>query len=146
MISTMKKSTKTIKSYSEMILLPSFKERFEYLRCNGIVGLETFGNKRYLNQILYHLVEWRSFRNKVIYRDEGFDLGDRDIPIYGPIYIHHINPITIDDILQRRKCVFDMDNAISTSFRTHQAIHYETDCPLLEPAERHMNDTCPWLL
>lgn len=136
---------KTIKSYSEMILLPTYEERFEYLKCGGTVGVVTFGGKRYLNQLLYHLPEWKRFRRDIILRDNGFDLGCEEFPIDGNIYVHHINSITADDVLNRRACVFDMENAISTSFQTHQAIHYENESPMKEYKERSRNDTIPWL-
>ena len=137
-----KMSTKT---YLELMKLPSFEERFEYLKLSGEVGSETFGGHRYLNQWLYKLPEWRSTRREVIIRDNGFDLGHPDFPIGGNIYVHHINPITIEDILERRRCVFDLNNLISTSFDTHNAIHYGIeDIPITTFKERSKYDTCPW--
>lgn len=134
-----------IKSYSVVILLPTLEERFEYLRLKGKVGAETFGYDRYLNQVLYHDPEWRRIRNDVIIRDNGCDLGVEGHEIHGRILIHHINPITIDDVKLRRYCVFDLDNLICTSHNTHNAIHYG-DANLLpkNPIERKPNDTCPW--
>lgn len=134
-----------IKSYSAVILLPTLEERFEYLKLKGRVGAETFGYDRYLNQILYHDPEWRRIRNEVIIRDNGCDLGVEGHEIKGRILVHHINPITIDDVKLRRYCVFDLDNLICTSHDTHNAIHYG-DANLLpkNPIERKPNDTCPW--
>lgn len=134
-----------IKSYSVVILLPTLEERFEYLKLNGKVGAETFGYDRYLNQILYHDPEWRRIRNDVIIRDNGCDLGVEGHEIQGRILVHHINPITIDDVKLRRYCVFDLNNLICTSHDTHNAIHYG-DANLLpkNPIERKPNDTCPW--
>lgn len=138
----MKTSTK---SYSELISIQSFEERFEYLKLPGVVGDETFGGHRYLNQWLYKLAEWKSTRREVIIRDGGFDLAHPDYQIGGNIYVHHINPITIDDILERRRCVFDLDNLISTSFDTHNALHYGAlDAPVIKVTERQRYDTCPW--
>lgn len=136
-----------IKCYSELITFQSFEERFQYLRLDGIVGAETFGYDRYLNQILYTSRDWRRFRNGIIIRDNGCDLGceDREIPEGVKIYIHHINPITVEDVLNRAPCVFDPENTISTIHRTHQAIHYgDESLLLLTPIERSINDTCPW--
>lgn len=135
----------SFKTYSELIRIQTFQERFEYLLIGGNVGDPTFGGHRYLNQILYKTSEWRLTRREVILRDDGYDLGHEDYPIVGNIYIHHINPVTIDDILNRRPFVFDLENLISTSFNTHNAIHYG-DSNLLpsEHLQRSKNDTCPW--
>ena len=137
--------TNDIKSYSVVILLPTLEERFNYLKLNGKVGLDTFGYDRYLNQILYHDPEWRRIRRDVIIRDNGCDLGVEGHEIHGRILVHHINPITVDDVKLRRYCVFDLDNLICTSHDTHNAIHYG-DVNLLpkNPIERKPNDTCPW--
>ena len=134
------------KSYSELITIPDFKERFEYLRITGSVGEATFGSSRYLNQMLYKMPEWRSVRNKVIIRDNGCDLAHPEYEINGqPAFVHHINPITIDDILSRNPKIFDMNNLITTVFMTHQAIHYgSSDLLTLNPVERKPFDTCPW--
>lgn len=133
------------KSYSELSRLKTFEERLEYLRVSGKVGEATFGGHRKLNQILYQTDEWKKVRRKIIIRDEGFDLGHSDYPIFGPIYIHHINPITVDDILRRRYCVFDLDNLISCSFDTHNSVHYGTNqISRNDFVERRKNDTCPW--
>lgn len=136
---------KIIKSYEELIKFPSFKERFEYLKLSGFVGGITFGGNRFLNQRLYQSDDWKKIRQEVILRDQGCDLGILERPISGKVYIHHIVPITIDDILQRRFCVFDLNNLICTSFQTHNAVHYGSDKKLLnEYTERKQNDTCPW--
>lgn len=134
-----------IKTYSEMILLPTFLERFKYLQIGGIVGAETFGFDRYLNQSLYRTAEWKRFRNEIIVRDNGCDLGCDDRTIYGKILVHHINPLTVEDIVNRHSCVFDPDNVICVSLDTHNAIHYgDEELLMLGPIERTKNDTCPW--
>lgn len=134
------------RTYSELIAIPSFEERYRYLQLNGRVGSATFGSHRRLNQILYRMQEWKSLRNNIIIRDQGCDLAHPDFEISGqPAFIHHINPITIDDILEHRSCVFDPENLITTTFNTHQAIHYGSDDLLIKlPQERRPNDTCPW--
>ena len=134
-----------IRRYSELITLPTFQERYEYLRLGGQVGVETFGFDRYLNQVFYKSKEWRSIRDYVITRDNGCDLGiiGREIP--GRILIHHMNPITVEDILERSEFLLDPEYLISTIKITHDAIHYGDDSLLLtEPIERTRNDTCPW--
>lgn len=131
--------------YSELVRLQTFRERFEYVKCSGIVGDQTFGSHRYLNQILYSSDRWKKIRREVIIRDDGFDLGHPDYPIGGYIYVHHINPITVDDILNDCFCVFDLENLVSTSFQTHNAIHYGRDTPRQNQLIiRKPNDTCPW--
>ena len=135
-----------ILSYSELITLPTFEERYRYLRKSGIVGEETFGSHRYLNQALYRSPEWRRVRNDVIIRDNGCDLGMEGYEIRDRVYIHHINPITMDDILNRSPVIFDMDNLICVSFNTHQAIHYgdESLLPIISFTERMPGDTKLW--
>ena len=135
----------SIKTYSELITIQTFEERFEYLKLEGSVGNETFGYDRYLNQILYHSNEWKHFRRKVIDRDNACDMACEGFILYDRIIIHHINPITIEDILNRRLSVFDFDNAVCVSHLTHQAIHY-SNIDLLSSilVERSQNDTCPW--
>ena len=134
------------KTYSELIQLPSFIERYRYLRLDGKAGEITFGNERYLNQILYKSPEWKSIRREVILRDNGCDLGIDGRDISGPPIIHHINPITVEDILNRNPAVFDLENLICVSRRTHNAIHYADEELLLidEVIERTPNDTSPW--
>lgn len=135
----------TIKTYSELITFPTFIERYRYLKINGVVGEETFGYDRYLNQALYNSQEWRNFRRRVIVRDEGRDLACEGFEMDSRILIHHINPITVEDVLNRHPKIFDMENAVSTSFNTHRAIHYGDESLLvIEPNERSKNDTCPW--
>lgn len=135
----------SIKTYSELITLPTFEERFEYLRLDGEVGKSTFGHDRYLNQILYRSPEWRSFRPKIIIRDNGCDLACDGYEIHGRTLIHHINPITVEDILNRNPKVFDPENVITTIHNTHNAIHYGDKSLLVTgPIERRANDTCPW--
>lgn len=134
-----------IKSYSELITLPTFEERFEYLRLNGTVGSETFGHDRYLNQTLYRSPEWKRFRHKIIIRDNGCDLACEGYEIYEKVLIHHINPITIKDILERNSMVFDPENAVCTVLNTHNAIHFGDESLITKaPIKRSKNDTCPW--
>lgn len=133
------------KTYNELLAIPDFEERFQYLKLHGIVGNQTFGHDRYLNQILYKLREWKQVRDKVILRDNGCDLGCEGFEIYGKIIVHHINPITVEDIVERRPCVFDLNNLISTSHNTHNAIHYSDERLLVvAPIVRKQYDTCPW--
>ena len=134
-----------IRTYSELVSLPTFKERYEYLRLNGSVGLDTFGFDRYLNQEFYRSKEWKSIRDQVIIRDNGCDLGVDGYEIYGRIVIHHMNPILQTDILDRTQLLLDPDYLICTTHATHNAIHYGDDGLLpREPVERTRNDTCPW--
>jgi hypothetical protein len=127
-------------------MLTTFEARYEYLRLNQMLGDKTFGYDRYLNQMLYKSQRWLSVRDTVIIRDDGCDLGIMDYRIYDKILVHHINPITIEDIDLERTCVFDPEFLICTSFNTHNAIHFG-DSNLLSklPKERRKNDTCPWL-
>lgn len=139
------KNQKNIRTYSELILLPTFEERFEYLRLGGKVGEETFGCDRYLNQILYTSPEWRSLRDKIIIRDNGCDLAIDGREIYGKIMVHHMNAITVEDILRRSEFVFNLDYLISTTMNTHNAIHYgNSELLYKDPIIRTKNDTCPW--
>ena len=134
-----------IRTYSELSKIKTFEDRFQYLRLDGIVGEETFGFDRYLNQILYQSDEWKRRRRDIIIRDNGCDLGCEGFEVHGRILIHHINPITVDDIVNRNPKVFDPENLILTSHNTHQAIHYgNEDLLILAPIERSKNDTCPW--
>lgn len=133
------------KSYSELIKLDTFEERFNYLKLEGKVGEETFGNDRILNQILYKDPKWRSTRDDIIIRDNGCDLGIEGREIDGPVLVHHINPITVKDVIDRSPKVFDPDNLISTVLNTHNAIHYSDESILVkDPVARRANDTCPW--
>ena len=134
-----------IKTYSELITLNTFEERFEYLRLDGSVGIQTFGFDRYLNQLLYNSPEWKRCRRDIILRDNGCDLALEGYEIYGRILIHHINPIAIDDITNRSPIIFDPENLISTTHNTHNAIHYgDEELIIKDPINRKRNDTCPW--
>lgn len=137
---------KIIRTYSELIQISTFIERFRYLQLGRQVGVETFGYDRYLNQILYRTAEWKRFRNEIIVRDNGCDLGCEGYDIVGQkILVHHINPISVEDVLRRDPKVFDPENVISTILNTHNAIHYSDESLLVtEPIERKPNDTCLW--
>ena len=134
------------KSYEELIKIPTFEDRLAYLMLFGAVGKDTFGYDRYLNQILYKSAEWRRTRNQIILRDDGCDLAVDGYQIPSRALIHHINPITVDDIIQRRDIVFDPNNLITTSLNTHEITHYGSmgDIDMLRYVERTPNDTCPW--
>lgn len=134
-----------IRTYSELSKLSTFKERFDYLKLNGKVGEDTFGHSRFLNQDFYSSPEWRRTRRNIIIRDNGCDMGLDGYSIQGRIYVHHINPITVDDILERRPCLFDPENLICVSSMTHEAITYGIEDMLpTDPVIRRPNDTCPW--
>ena len=136
---------KIIKTYSELITLPTFEERYDYLKLNGRVGESTFGYDRYLNQILYTSKEWRRFRDTIIIRDNGCDLGCEGFEFSGRATVHHINPITVEDVINRSPKVFDPENVITVSDNTHKAIHYSDSNLLIKgPVIRTRNDTCPW--
>lgn len=133
------------KCYSELIQIPSFEERFEYLKLGGAIGEFTFNGRRQLNQVLYNSPEWRSFRREIAIRDNGCDLAHPDHKASGRLIIHHINPLTIEDILDRRPCVFDKENVVLVTHNTHEGIHYSNaDILFSEPVERREGDTCPW--
>lgn len=137
-------STK-VRTYSQLIKLPTFEERFEYLKLSGEVGIETFGFDRYLNQIFYRSKEWRKVRRDVIIRDNGCDLGMEGYDIFGKIHIHHMNPIDADDVLTRKPHIFDPEYLICVSFNTHNAIHYSDESILPKlPVERKPGDTKLW--
>ena len=141
----MKTQNTNNKSYSELILLKTFIERYEYLKLNGSVGISTFGYDRYLNQRLYTSKKWRSFRNDIIIRDNGCDLGMKDYEIHGRIMVHHMNPITLDDLEKQTELLLNPEYLITTVHNTHNAIHYG-DFTLLDNSiiERRVNDTCLW--
>lgn len=135
----------SIRTYSELITLPTFIERYRYLKLSGRVGEDTFGFDRYLNQVFYQSKEWKSIRDYVITRDNGCDLGMVGHEIYGRILIHHMNPITADDILKRSDLLLNPEYLICTIKNTHDAIHYSDESLLItDPIERSKNDTCPW--
>lgn len=133
-------------SYRELIRIPTFRERYEYLRIGGVVGQATFGSDRYLNQILYTSPEWRRFRNDIIIRDDGCDMALQGMQIIGyMIIVHHVNPLTVEDVENRNPVIFDPDNVVCVTERTHRAIHYGDASLLPEiPIIRTKNDTCPW--
>lgn len=140
---------KNIRTYTELCKLGTFEERYEYLKIGGKVGSETFGHDRYINQILYHSDYWRNvIRPAVITRDGGWDLGVFGCEICGSITIHHMNLITLEDVLNHDPIVFDMEYLITAATNpTHRAIHYADDDAfmLIKPyTERKPNDTCPW--
>ena len=138
-------SMTNIRTYSELITIPTFRGRYEYLRLKGLVGQETFGYDRYLNQVFYKSREWMDIRDYVIVRDNGCDLGIPGNEIRERILIHHMNPITKEDILRRSEFLLDPEYLISTIKLTHDAIHYGDEHLLMdEPIVRTKNDTCPW--
>lgn len=133
------------RSYSELRQLSTFKERYDYLKLNGRVGAETFGYNRYVNQRFYRSTEWKHIRDQIIIRDNGCDLGVEGYDLHSRIYIHHLNPMTVDDIDQGHQMILDPDNLICVSFDTHQAIHFGDESLLPQlPIERISGDTCPW--
>jgi len=135
-----------IRTYSELVKLSTFEERFRYLKLDSAVGVETFGYDRWINQAFYASPEWKSVRRAVILRDSGCDLGIEDRPIFSSVTVHHINPLTMDDILGRLPNVFDADNLICVSASTHRAIHYGDEGLLIGSfvQDRKPNDTTPW--
>lgn len=134
-----------IRTYTDLIAIPTFVDRFEYLKLMGSVGADTFGYDRYLNQIFYTTREWRHLRDQVILRDMGRDLAMEGYEIHGKIYIHHLNPISKDDIIERSEYLMNPEFLVCTSFETHNAIHYGNADNLRSiPIERRANDTCPW--
>ncbi len=137
-----------MKTYLELIQLPTFEERFEYLQCHGSPSMVTFGDHRMLNQMLYQSPQWKRVRQQVIIRDQGCDLGIEDRPIDKSerIVIHHINPLTIDQVMNHDPCMYDLNNLITVSNNTHQAIHY-SDLSILIPSKptvRTKGDTKLW--
>lgn len=135
----------SVRTYLELSKLHTFEKRYEYLKLGGIVGEETFGFDRYINQIFYKSKEWKAIRDCVIVRDNGCDLGMEGREIYGKIFIHHMNPLSKKDIEARTRFLLDPEYLICTSLQTHNAIHYGDESLLLQmPAERSRNDTCPW--
>ena len=135
----------TRKCYTELSELTTFNERFNYLKLDGIVGEETFGYDRILNQLLYKSKKWRKVRDEVLIRDNGGDLGLEDYPINGRAIIHHMNPITVEDVLNDKPEIFDPEYLITVSNSTHNAIHFSNENNLQkDPIERTQNDTCLW--
>lgn len=135
----------SIRTYSELITLPTFEERYRYLRLKGSIGEETFGYDRYLNQKFYRSAEWKRIRDFVIVRDNGCDLGIEDRPINSRILIHHMNPITLNDIRYATEALMNPEYLISVAHVTHNAIHYgDEDLLVKGPIVRTKYDTCPW--
>lgn len=131
--------------YSELILLSTIEERLKYLQRNQKIGDRTFGGDRYLNQAFYTSLEWRNVRHSIVVRDNGCDLGIDGYPVLERGYIHHINPITLDQIKHGDDCLFDPENLILCSFKTHNAIHYGSSQNIYSKVtERRPGDTCPW--
>lgn len=134
-----------IRTYRELRRIKSFEERYDYLRLSGTIGVATFGYDRYLNQILYGTEEWSRARDEVIVRDGGNDLGIEGYELKSGIWVHHMNPLTVEDIESGSKDIFDPEYLICTSRLTHSAIHYGDRSMLPKlPIERRPNDTCPW--
>lgn len=134
-----------IRTYSELILLPTFEERFKYLKLNGSVGAYTFGFDRYLNQQFYRSEEWKRIRGDVILRDNGCDLGVDGYQIFGRVLIHHLNPIRKEDIQSLSEFLMNPEYLICTTHRTHNALHYGDESLLTtSTVKRFKNDTCPW--
>lgn len=134
-----------IRTYTELMKLKTFTERFRYLKFSSKVGEETFGFERYLNQGFYQSYEWKQVRNAVIVRDMGLDLGCEDRPIPARIVVHHMNPITADDIIKRPELILDPEYLISTCHKTHNAIHFGDESVLYEdPIVRTPGDTKLW--
>lgn len=134
-----------IRTYSELITLPTFEDRYRYLQLNGAVGKDTFGFDRYINQQFYRSKEWQRIRDEVIIRDNACDLGMEGYEIHGRIYVHHMNPIMVRDIQSNSDYLMNSEFLICTTHRTHNAIHYGDENLLARaPIERTKNDTCPW--
>lgn len=137
----------SIRTYSELITIPTFEERYKYLQLKGSVGKDTFGYDRYLNQLFYQTIEWKRLRRDLIIRDCGCDLGVEGYEIHGRIIIHHMNPITKEDLLDRTDYLMNPEYLICTTHSTHNAIHYGDESLLITaPIVRSKNDTCPWKL
>ena len=134
-----------MRTYSELIKLLTLAERFEYLKLGGVIGEDTFGFERYLNQNFYRSAVWKKIRNEVIIRDNGCEMGLEDYPISGRIIIHHMNPVDSDDIIHQRDILLNPEFLICVGNQTHNAIHYGSiDLLPQDPIERKLNDTCPW--
>ena len=135
----------TIRTYSQLKQLQTFEERYDYLKLGGVVGEDTFGFDRYLNQNFYRSREWKRVRDEVIMRDNGCDLGVDGYEIRGKILIHHMNPITSEDIHRVSDYLLNPEYLICVAHRTHNAIHYGDESLIVtSPIERTQNDTCPW--
>lgn len=134
-----------IRTYSELIRIPTFEERFRYLQLKGVVGKDTFGFDRYMNQVFYRSQRWKEVRDAIIIRDNGCDLGIPGREIYGKITIHHMNTIRLSDIENESAYLLNPEYLICVTHNTHNAIHYGDENLLVKlPVERRKNDTCPW--
>lgn len=135
-----------VRTYSELSQLRTFEERYTYLRLGASVGKDTFGFDRYINQLFYKSTEWLALRDYIIVRDNGCDLGIEGYEIHGSVIIHHMNPITKEDILSRSEYLMNPDYLITTILSTHNAIHYGDSSllKLVKPIQRTRNDMCPW--
>lgn len=141
----MAKNTMMMRTYTELIKIPTFEERFKYLQIHGSVGVDTFGFERYLNQTFYRSREWKDIRRYVILRDNCCDLGDPGREILDRPIVHHMNPIMLQDLKDMTEFVMNPEYLITTSHITHNAIHYgDSDLLMKDPIERRQNDTCPW--
>lgn len=138
-------SQKIIRTYSDLVKLGTFVERYQYLKLHGVIGVDTFGFDRYLNQVLYRSKEWRDLRHRIIVRDNGCDMALEGWDICGPVTVHHMNPLTVKDVDERNPDIFDPEFLVCVSHNTHNAIHYGDESLLpKEPIERRAGDTCPW--
>ena len=138
-------SQKIIRTYSDLVKLGTFVERYQYLKLHGVVGGDTFGFDRYLNQVLYRSKEWRDLRHRIIVRDNGCDMALEGWDICGPVTVHHMNPLTVKDVDERNPDIFEPEFLVCVSHNTHNAIHYSDESLLpKEPIERRAGDTCPW--
>lgn len=134
-----------LKTYTDLIKLPTFEERFRYLELGGAVGADTFGFDRYLNQRFYTSQIWQRIKREVIIRDNGCDLGMEGYTIFGRVIVHHMNPITVEDVVKQTDALLNPEFLICVSHTTHNAIHYGSEELLPKgPADRKPNDTCPW--
>lgn len=138
---------KILRTYTELVRIPTFQERFEYLKLSGKVGEETFGVDRYLNQLFYHGGPWQEVRHEIVVRDLGHDLAMPDdvYEIFGSIFIHHMNPVSLEELLDCSDNLLIPEYLVCTSKKTHDAIHYSRTAPIPQIfIERRPGDTCPW--
>lgn len=134
-----------MRTYSELLTLKTFEDRFEYLKLSGEVGARSFGADRYLNQRFYHSNQWKLAKGRIIIRDEGCDLGVRDRFFPGKLIVHHLNPVTVEQLVNDDPILYDPENLITVSPNTHEAIHYGDGSLLFQmPEERFPWDTAPW--
>lgn len=135
-----------IRTYSDLVTLPTFEDRFNYLKLSGEIGIETFGFDRYLNQKFYRSEEWKRIRRDVIIRDKACDMALNGMDINSGIIVHHMNPISVKDIVEWTPYLMDPEYLICVSIKTHNAIHYGDDSIIdyYKVTERIRNDTCPW--